>query len=59
MDDDLTCEQCRFWDRIDHTGAGLGRCRRHAPSLAVECAAHRAYWPMSEGADWCGEGESK
>ena len=45
-----TCALCRYWravDDADADGNALGQYRRFPPSYEG--------WPMTEGADWCGE----
>jgi hypothetical protein len=40
----MRCRTCIFWAV---KGQGLGRCRRHAPTLSG--------WPAVFALDWCGD----
>ena len=44
----LRCQTCKWWVWLPKAG-GLGRCRRHAPTLDG--------WPAVYDADWCGDHE--
>ena len=50
---DPNCNKCRHW-RPNGGPAGLGECRRPAPSPALNLGT-RATFPMTEPCDWCGE----
>ena len=54
MRDDVTCQNCFFWDGF--TGQVLGQCRRRAPVPATELTRTRhASWPFTRRNEWCGE----
>ena len=64
MNEDKTCETCRFWnsDGPDAPDAGgYGNCRRLPPSQAEfeefteGGAAWVGVWPATFKLDWCGE----
>ena len=57
----MKCEECRFFSQ------NWGECRRRAPVGKTEhltygsrnvTANERAWWPLVETTDWCGEFES-
>ncbi len=57
MSQDRDCSTCMFWERVGTRDRG--ECRRNAPraqiagfDLDVEI---KAFWPMTEATDWCGQ----
>jgi hypothetical protein len=51
------CVNCQYYDR-QNKGAGVGQCRRSAPSLSpINAKAYmiEGVWPTVRDDDWCGE----
>jgi hypothetical protein len=44
------CDACKFWQEINPI---IGECRRNAPVPSPKPMG--AWWPQTEGDDWCGD----
>ena len=56
--DNVACDQCIYWERLDEGVAADGYCRRYAPPPAVttlKVAEFDAKWPFTRASEWCGE----
>ncbi|MBF0334519.1 MAG: hypothetical protein HQL40_12885 [Alphaproteobacteria bacterium] len=54
----MDCSCCLYWVRssaphADDTERDWAQCRRHAPVALPN--DRRRVWPITDGADWCGE----
>lgn len=65
-----TCNKCRWWSGAEARGAATmnhvrAECRRHAPMAPLRITLANSYgdgegrmvFPLTVGADWCGDFE--
>lgn len=51
-DDDISCDTCSYWARLDD--GEHGECRLHAPRPRNTTSTD-THWPVTTEDDWCGE----
>jgi hypothetical protein len=65
MEENPTCEKCKFWVETGGTDDGLvGECHRNAPLpelVDVACTVKIRYaaWPVTADKNWCGKFEER
>lgn len=52
MQQEMTCEHCRYWSEGE---SNRKDCRRHSPELATTIGDNHANWPSTKKDEWCGD----